>query len=167
MNLRHASNELNWQVEDWCEPALLLKRSIVRYFDRLNIRTYRLCFGIKMRSNSGIWGSIVLRETIGERGESYFDISHTEDFNANSRVLIPYKQRVAKNALPKTLRRLCDYFYDSKAGNGEMPADRSLTRLPAVLPPAHRRKPDHRCLSNGRTETVDAEAPLRKPRVNG
>lgn len=132
VNLRHASNELNWQVEDWCEPALLLKRSIVRYFDRLNIRTYRLCFGIKMRSNSGIWGSIVLRETIGERGESYFDISHTEDFNANSRVLIPYKQRVAKNALPKTLRRLCDYFYDSKAGNGEMPADRSLTRLPAV-----------------------------------
>src|SRR5690606_23322836 len=22
INLRHASNELNWQIEDWCEPAL-------------------------------------------------------------------------------------------------------------------------------------------------
>lgn len=130
VNLRHASNELNWQVEDWCGPALKLKRSIVRYFDRWNIRTYRLCFGIKLGSNSGIWGSIIIKSVATEGREPRFDVSHTQDFNANSRVLIPYRQRVAKQALPRVLKALCDDFYDSYAADGDVPASRPAAQLP-------------------------------------
>jgi len=149
VNLRHASNELNWQVEDWCEPALKLKRSIVRYFDRLNIRTYRLCFGIKMESNSGIWGSIILKDATGEGKEPKFDVLHTKGFNANSRVLVPYKQGVAKKALPKILKELCDDFYDLKADDGGFPADRLVTRLPEVSEggPIHQQFQCKHCLS--------------------
>jgi len=149
VNLRHASNELNWQVEDWCEPALRLKRSIVRYFDRLNLRTYRLCFGIKMGSNSGIWGSIILKEIVGEGGASCYDVLHTKDFNANSRVLIPYKRRVAKNVLPKILKKLCDDFYDSKAGDGDLLVDQTGLHLPEVSDgePMHQQFQCTHCLS--------------------
>ena len=149
VNLRHGSNELNWQVEDWCEPALRLKRSIVRYFHQWNIRTYRLCFGIKIGSNSGIWGSIILK-TAPEKGrESHFDVLHTEGFNANSRVLIPYKQGVTQQALPNVLKALCDDFYDSAVG-GSLAADRPVAHLPQASEdevPAHRQFQCMHCLS--------------------
>lgn len=132
INLRHASNELNWQIEDWCEPALKLKRSIVRYFDRWNLRTYRLCFGIKIGSNSGIWGSIILKKTNGEDGESSFDIFHTKDFNANSHILVPYKQEVVKKLLPEVLKELCDSFYDATLQNGHSINKDSATALPEL-----------------------------------
>ncbi len=148
VNLRHASNELNWQVEDWCEPALKLKRSIVRYFDRLNIRTYRLCFGIKMGSNSGIWGSIILKAAAAEGAEPCFDVLHTKDFNANSRVLLPYRQRVARKSLPGVLKALCDDFYDSKADDGDFAADQLAGQLPdAEELPVHPRFQCTHCLS--------------------
>ncbi len=148
VNLRHASNELNWQVEDWCEPALKLKRSIVRYFDRWNLRTYRLCFGIKIGSNSGIWGSIILKGASVEGPELYFDVLHTEDFNANSRVLIPYKQGVAQRSLPNVLKALCDDFYDSSAIGG-LSADRSVVHSSQSTEdePEHRQFQCAHCLS--------------------
>ncbi len=147
VNLRHASNELNWQVEDWCEPALKLKRSIVRYFDRLNIRTYRLCFGIKMGPNSGIWGAIILK-AVAEGTGSRFDVLHTKDFNANSRVFLRYKQGVAEHALPKILKALCDDFYDAKADEGDSSAGWSTPQLPEMegLPVIQRFQCAH-CLS--------------------
>ncbi|MGV3764428.1 rubredoxin, partial [Parapedobacter sp.] len=149
VNLRHASNELNWQVEDWCVPALKLKRSIVRYFDRLNIRTYRLCFGIKMGPNSGIWGAIILKE-VGEEGKgTCFDVLYTPDFNANSRVLVPYKKGVATQSLPKILKSLCDDFYDSTVGDGGWTASGAAARLPEEVdgPPVHERFQCTHCLS--------------------
>ncbi|WP_262248558.1 rubredoxin domain-containing protein [Parapedobacter soli] len=138
VNLRHASNELNWQLEDWCEPALKLKRSIVRYFDRLNIRTYRLCFGIKIGTNSGIWGSIILKDTTGGSKEPCFDVLHTEDFNANARILIPYKQGVPQQSLPHVLKQLCDNYYDSTIEGGL-----SSTRPAAHLSEAPEGVPTH------------------------
>lgn len=118
VNLRHASNELNWQIEDWCESALKLKRTIVRYFDRWNLRTYRLCFGIKIGSNTGIWGSIILRKISAEGEESRFDVFHTKDFNANSHILVLYEEEVLEKSLPRVLKTLCDSFYDATLQKG-------------------------------------------------
>ncbi len=148
VNLRHASNELNWQLEDWCESALKLKRSIVRYFDRMNIRTYRLCFGIKIGTNSGIWGSIILKDTTGGGKEPCFDVLHTKDFNANSRTLIPYKQGVAQQLLPRVLEELCDKFYDLAVDDG-LSADHSTAYLPEAPEtlPAHQQFQCTHCLS--------------------
>src|SRR5690606_3049318 len=130
INLRHASNELNWQLEDWCEPALKLKRVIVRYFDRWNIRTYRLCFGIKIGSNSGIWGSIIIKQISGGSDEPHFDVFHTQDFKANSHNLVLYKQRVAEKSLPTTLKTLCDYFYDATLQNSNLAHEHHSSDLP-------------------------------------
>lgn len=130
INLRHASNELNWQIEDWCEPALKLKRFIVRYFDRWNIRTYRLCFGIKIGSNSGIWGSIIIKQINDENREPCFDVFHTQDFKANSYNLILYKQRVTEKSLPATLKTLCDCFYDATLQNSHPVSEHHPYDLP-------------------------------------
>lgn len=139
INLRHASNELNWQIEDWCERALRLKRSIVRYFDRWNIRTYRLCFGIKIGSNSGIWGSIIIKKACGKGSESCFDVFHTKDFNANSNLLIPYRQGVSEKSLPATLKALCDCFYDSTLQSSNL-AEGFPVALPEIFQTNHRER---------------------------
>ena len=113
INLRHASNELNWQTEDWCKEGLEIKRTIVNFFCRLNIRTYRLCFGVKINPSSGVWGSIIIKRNRALDGTTYFDVKYTADFNANSRILIPYRSDVSLKKLPKVLKKLCDQYYDS------------------------------------------------------
>ena len=66
INVRHASNELNWQIEDLSEEALALKRYIIRQFDKDDVRTYGLCFAIKMGPQTGLFGSVIIRRKENE-----------------------------------------------------------------------------------------------------
>nr|WP_295711283.1 rubredoxin [Mucilaginibacter sp.] len=108
VNIRHASNELNWQVEDLCNQCLDLKQQLVREFEEADLRTYRLSFAIKRTPQSGIYASIVIRE----RKPDKFEIVHTRDFNHNTREFVVYKQGVAKADLSGHLIALCDAFYE-------------------------------------------------------
>src|SRR6202012_1292160 len=47
LNVRHAANELNWQIEDMCTEGLELKQRLVHEFEQADLRTYQLCFAIK------------------------------------------------------------------------------------------------------------------------
>ena len=93
INVRHASNELNWQVEDTNEEGLGIKQSIIRQFDKDDIRTFGLCLAIKTQANSGLFGSVIVRKQLTTiRGKlkplDRFDILYTEDFNPNSKNFI-------------------------------------------------------------------------------
>jgi rubredoxin len=111
VNVRHASNELNWQVEDLCSQCLDLKQQLVREFEEADLRTYRLSFAIKRSPKSGIYGSIMIRE----RNPDEFEIVHTRDFNHNTREFVVYKQGVAKTDLGRHLIALCDLFYEQQS----------------------------------------------------
>jgi hypothetical protein len=41
MNVRHASNELNWQTEDLCEEGLKLKHELINGFNAADLRTFQ------------------------------------------------------------------------------------------------------------------------------
>ncbi len=41
LNVRHAANELNWQIEDICKEGLELKQQLVRQFEEADARTYQ------------------------------------------------------------------------------------------------------------------------------
>src|SRR3569833_423724 len=62
LNVRHAANELNWQIEDLSEEGLNLKHQLVREFEEADIRTYRLSFAIKTQAQTGLLGSVVIRK---------------------------------------------------------------------------------------------------------
>src|SRR3712207_8245214 len=53
INVRHAANELNWQVEDYDEEGLMLKRHIIRHFDKEDVRTYGLSFAVQTNAKIG------------------------------------------------------------------------------------------------------------------
>jgi rubredoxin len=117
INVRHAANELNWIIEDNCEDGLILKRHIIRYFDKEDVRTYGLCFSVKTRTRSGIFGSVILRrEEIRNphrlKSIERYTILYTADFNPNSGDYILYRNNIEKEYLGPYLVSLCKQYYE-------------------------------------------------------
>jgi rubredoxin len=107
LNVRHAANELNWQIEDICNEGLALKKQLVREFEEADLRTYQLCFAIKMQPKTGLTGSVIIKK--GKN--TLFDILHTRDFNPNSKDYVTYLQEIAPSELSTHLIKLCAEFY--------------------------------------------------------
>ncbi|MGI4733564.1 MAG: rubredoxin [Janthinobacterium lividum] len=134
INVRHAANELNWQVEDLCPAGLALKHELVRHFNEEDIRTYQLCFAIKTQPKTGLFGSIVIRSHFdsltqtGLHAEQY-ELLHTRDFNPNSKDFISFRKKVSRENLPWYLSQLCDQFYEQQAAT-------TLPPTPLNEPPA-------------------------------
>ena len=111
LNIRHAANELNWQVEDVCSEGLDLKLQLVRQFEEADLRTYQLCFAIKTQPKTGLQGSIIIKKD----NELHYSISHTRDFNPNSRDEIVYAEQVTRGQLAGQLISLCHVFQDMQS----------------------------------------------------
>lgn len=127
INVRHASNELNWQIEDLCEEGLRLKRWLVRLFDNDDLRTYGLCFAIKTRPKSGLSGSIIIRKQEGGTASQRklldrYAILYTPDFNANSKEYILFREGLEKENLYPYLASLCKYFYEQQMTQERIPS---------------------------------------------
>jgi rubredoxin len=114
LNVRHAANELNWQIEDICAEGLELKKQLVRQFEEADARTYQLSFAIKTQPKTGLQGAIILRK--GAAG--LYDVLHTRDFNPNSKDEVIYARQVEPQALSKKLMVLCNEFYDRQSDLG-------------------------------------------------
>ena len=112
INVRHAANELNWQVEDLAPEGLALKKAIIREFDDEDVRTFGLSFAVQTRSKSEVFGSVVIKKRAIFGGlSSAFDIYHTIDFNPNTRELVLFEKGVNKAHVPEILQRLTKRFY--------------------------------------------------------
>ena len=116
INVRHASNELNWQIEDNGEEGLNLKRYLIRQFDKEDVRTFGLSFAIKTQPKSGLCGSIIIRKQVNESANQRknldrYDILYTKDFNPNSKDFILFRKNIEKENLGVYLVSLCKYFY--------------------------------------------------------
>jgi rubredoxin len=112
INVRHAANELNWQVEDLAPEGLALKKAIIREFDDEDVRTFGLSFAVQTRSKSEVFGSVVIKKRSIFGGlSSAFDIYHTTDFNPNTRELVLFEKGVNKTHVPEILQRLTKRFY--------------------------------------------------------
>jgi rubredoxin len=139
LNIRHAANELNWQVEDRCPTGLALKHELVRHLNEEDVRTYQLSFAIKTQPQTGLFGSIIIRLQPGRNAEQY-EILHTRDFNPNSRDFVEFRQRVQREDLGWYLAELCSQYYSQRCAPSAVPAE---AELPASIlepaPPAARR----------------------------
>jgi rubredoxin len=152
INVHHAANELNWQIEDLDEEGLSLKRYIIRQFDKEDIRTQGLCFAIKTKPFSGLFGAVVIRKQLNtSRSKSKlldrYDILYTRDFNPNSREYILFRDSVSRENLGTYLIALCRYFYELKIESGnilhsmyrqEQPKEKVTAVQPVI-------KKNHRC----------------------
>lgn len=120
INVRHAANELAWQTEDHNGDGAQLKNELIRYFSKNDTRTFGLCFGIQTRPKSEVFGSVLIRKRpllkIGQLPLfSVYDLYYTENFNPNSRALVPFEKGLFKIHLPAQLERLCRRFNNQRS----------------------------------------------------
>lgn len=116
VNVRHAANELNFQVEDNSLKALQLKQYLVKYLNEYDSRTFGVCIGIKTRRKSEIFSSILVRRKalirIGKWGLFYtYDILCAKDYNPNERTDFFFSRDNPKFVLAEQLRRAVLSFY--------------------------------------------------------
>ncbi len=118
INVRHAANELNWQIEDNSDIALQLKNELVRAFSSQDVRTFGICFGIKTVPKTEVFASIMIqrrRFKIFNIIPSFFiyDISYTEDFDPNGRTKRYFDTGILRFNLAEQLRRSV-LFYNTQ-----------------------------------------------------
>src|SRR6187551_2549926 len=116
INVRHAANELNFQVDDNSMTALKLKHHLVKYLNDDDTRTFGVCIGIKTKMKSEVFSSILVRRKpvirIGKFGFLYlYDILCAKDFNPNERTGYAYSKDNPKFLLAEQLRRAVLSYY--------------------------------------------------------
>jgi rubredoxin len=128
INMRHAANELNFQVEDNSAEGLHLKNYLVKHLSIDDTRTFGICIGIKTRKKSEVFSSILVRRRyLLELGRirlfRVFDILCAKDFNPNERTEEIFSRGNPRMLLPEQLRRaiLKYYQYRAAALKNELP----------------------------------------------
>jgi hypothetical protein len=121
INMRHAANELNFQVEDNSAEALALKTFIVKHLSMDDTRTFGICIGIKTKKKSEIFSSILVRKRFminvaGIKLFKVYDILCAKDFNPNERTEEIFSSGNPKAVLPEQLRRSVLKYYEYRAG---------------------------------------------------
>jgi hypothetical protein len=116
INMRHAANELNFQVEDNSVEALDLKTYLVKNLSMDDTRTFGICIGIKTRKKSEVFSSILVRRRYvidfwGIRLFKVYDILCAKDFNPNERTGEIFSSSNPKLVLAEQLRRCILYYY--------------------------------------------------------
>jgi hypothetical protein len=116
INVRHAQNELNFQVDDNSLEALKLKQHLVKYLNDDDTRTFGVCIGIKTKRKSEVFSSILVRRKplirIGKWGLFYFyDILCAKDYNPNERTAFTFSKDNPRFLLAEQLRRAVLSFY--------------------------------------------------------
>jgi len=120
INVRHAANELNFQVEDNSNEGVALKSYLVKYLSRDDTRTFGICIGIKTRMKSEVFSSVMVRKrplvSIGKWGFFYlYDILIAKDFNPNERTGVVFSKNNLKLWLPEQMRRAILEFYNHQS----------------------------------------------------
>lgn len=117
INVRHAANELNFQVEDNSLKALQLKHHLVKYLNNDDTRTFGICIGIKTRKKSEVFSSILVRRkalfNIGKWGFFYtYDILFAKNYNPNERTGFVFSRDNPKLVVAEQLRRAILSYYN-------------------------------------------------------
>ncbi|HSC55468.1 MAG TPA: rubredoxin [Phnomibacter sp.] len=120
INVRHAANELNFQLEDNCKAGLNLKLHIVAGLNKEDVRTFGLCIGIKTRRKSEVFSSILVRRKplFSIAGIGFFflyDILCAKDYNPNERTGFVYSRNIPKFLVTEHLRRAVVAYYKQRS----------------------------------------------------
>jgi hypothetical protein len=126
INLRHAANELNFQVEDNSLKALQLKNHLVKYLNDDDTRTFGVCIGIKTKRKSEVFCSILVRRRplvrLGKLELFHvYDILCAKDYNPNERTDFIYSSGNPKFVLGEQLRRAVLSYYNRTKEPKETP----------------------------------------------
>ena len=119
INVRHSMLELNWHVPVNNKEAIHLKKHLVSSFDKNDISTYGLTFGItNYAKKSNYFTSIVIKKNSVPKALSDFNVRETynllyaKNFDPNTQDYVMHAQDVDKDELPKLLMELSKLYFN-------------------------------------------------------
>ncbi|MBB4079153.1 rubredoxin [Lewinella aquimaris] len=118
INARHSSLELNWHLPVADGDALELKRYLVREFDRRDISTYGLTFGISRGSDVPFTSIVIEREELragfvdGFVVRPLYTLKCARNFDPNTRVYAEYARRVDRSELAELMVEISQLYFD-------------------------------------------------------
>jgi len=121
INIRHSSFELNWRTRDFDSDAENLKKYLIREFDKADVRTYGITFGITMKGASNPAASVIIemKPAVTLFGKFHFfwkfNVHRTENFNPNAVSLVFAGEVSEKRLLADKLKLLCEEYYKQLA----------------------------------------------------
>ncbi len=140
INMRHAANELNFQVEDNDYRAKRLKTWLVRRLNAMDARTFGICIGIKTRKGSEIFSSILIKRKplISVLGKGFFhvyDILCSKDFNPNERTETVFISNITRWHLSSELQNAVLWYYKRKTEQRAIPTEPNAAMVKPVKEP--------------------------------
>lgn len=119
INVRHSMLELNWHLPVGNAEALDLKHYLVGIFDKQDISTYGLTFGITEQiERANYFTSVVIEKNQLPKGlgdlsmRDTYNLLYAKDFNPNSMEYITHVQEVDKVELPTLLVELSQLYFE-------------------------------------------------------
>jgi rubredoxin len=119
INVRHSMLELNWHLPVNSKEAINLKKYLVSSFDKNDISTYGLTFGITdYAKKSNYFTSIVIKknpvplELSGFNIRETYNLLYAKNFDPNTQDYIMHVQEVDKEELPKLLMELSKLYFE-------------------------------------------------------
>ena len=126
INVRHSMLELNWHLPVANEEALRLKKYLVANFDKNDISTYGLTFGIANYTRRVYYfTSIVIEKNKTPKDLTEIDIRKTynllyaKNFDPNTCEYITHVQEVDKVELPGLLMELSQMYFEQLGNKKE------------------------------------------------
>ena len=121
INMRHAANELNFQVEDNSSAALALKQFLVKQLNDDDTRTFGICIGIKTKKKTEVFSSILVKRKplisiFGIELFHLYDILCAKDFNPNERTGFVFSSNNPGFFLGEQLRKSVLSFLKHRTG---------------------------------------------------
>lgn len=119
INVRHSMLELNWHLPVNNKSALELKEYLVSNFDKNDISTYGLTFGITDYNKKAYYfTSIIIEKNAPPKGleelniRSTYNLLYAKNFDPNTQEYIVHVQEVDKEELPNLLIELSKMYFD-------------------------------------------------------
>ncbi len=127
INVRHSMLELNWHLPVNNKEAISLKKYLVSSFDKNDISTYGLTFGITdYAKKSNYFTSIVIKKNAIPKELEDFNIRETynllyaKNFDPNTQDYIMHVQDVDKEELPELLMELSKLYFEQLGTEKDM-----------------------------------------------
>ncbi len=147
INVRHSMLELNWHLPVNNKSALKLKEFLVTYFDKHDISTYGLTFGITDYTRKAYYfTSIIIEkneppmEMKGLKIRNTFNLLYAKNFDPNTQEYLVYVQEVDKEELPGLLIELSQMYFE-QLGNEQTESEKApLPKAPPIVTEAYQCK---------------------------
>lgn len=119
INVRHSMLELNWHLPVSNKSALKLKKYLVSYFDKHDISTYGLTFGITDYTRKAYYFTSIIIEKNepptqleSVKIRSTYNLLFAKNFDPNTQEYLVYVQEVDKTDLPELLIELSKIYFE-------------------------------------------------------